>query len=99
MEKEKRKCTVCGKTLVPLRKVKSTYKHGGTESYCDWDTRSMHVKCFKNNLGLLRDEIYQAFFNDKFFIPRMENEKAIKSQSIRDLKGIRNETEPLFDSV
>jgi hypothetical protein len=29
----------------------------------------------------------------------MENEKAIKSQSIRDLKGIRNETEPLFDSV
>ncbi len=25
--------------------------------------------------------------------------KAIKSQSIRDLKGIRNETEPLFDSV
>ncbi len=28
-----------------------------------------------------------------------QNEKTIKSQSIRDLKGIRNETEPLFDSV
>jgi len=84
-EIKKRKCVQCGKTLVPLRKIR--YLWNGKE-YIDWSSRYYHIKCSK-----VITEVNTIIDIDN------ENEKAIKSQSIRDLKGIRNETEPLFDSV
>ncbi len=60
----------------------------------------MHLKCSKidsTDKILYGMETFQAYFENK--LVKCIDEKAIKSQSIRDLKGIRNETEPLFDSV
>ncbi len=41
-EIKKRKCVQCGKTLVPLRKIR--YLWNGIE-YIDWSGRCYHMKC------------------------------------------------------
>ncbi len=86
MEFKNPKCTVCGKTLVPLRKVRNLWNG---KQYIDWSGRNYHMKCCNKVITEVNTLINIID----------ENEKAIKSQSIRDLKGIRNETEPLFDAV